>query len=775
MFNEEHDERSLRRTGRIREEAPMVLAPAEVSGSATSPRQTLPAEYLTTLKRHRLLIFASALGGMLLFMAFGLNSQPLYRARTSIEIQGLNSDFLDTRSVTVSGDNTAQAADLNLQTQIKLLQSETLLQQTVAVLEAMPHPATLDRDDLLSRLERTLHLPGAKPMPYDALVEDAALRVKVKPMGVTRLVEISCDSYNAAFSAQFCNTLTSKFAEGDQDARTLQARRTSDWLNQQAIEMRAKTQESENKLEAATGGNGLVLSTQSSTVGEERLRELQDELVKAQADRIARQADAQVASRAQIDTLPNVMDNPAYRSYQVKLAELRGTLASLVPPLTEENSKVIRLRSQIREAEAGLEASSRVSSSRQANEFQAARHREDLLAAAYRAQEASVSSDLQRAAQVSLLRREVESEQTLYQTLLQRSKEAGLASALQASTVRVVDTAQVPRIPFSPQRKLSAGAGIALGSLLGIGFAFYKDRSSRVFRIPGDVPRYLHVHELGVIPAAQPGNARLAPKRHTAAGLALQAAGETDLQPGRALTLARWEDDFSLMAEAYRNATFSILLSDSGKRTRTYVVSSPTAGEGKTTVTSNLGVALSKSKLRVVLIDGDLRKPSLHKAFGVPSSFGLRNILRGEVSLDSTPVASYAKRTHIPNLFVIPCGGGSEDIVGLLHSAYVGDLLTRLSHDFDIILIDTPPVLHMADARIFAGQSDGVIAVFRAGYTDREQAAAARDLFEHDGVRLVGTILNDFDPAREGKPGYYESYYRYHTHPDAVETATVGS
>ncbi len=774
MFNEEQNETSLRRTERLREGGPIVLAPEVSGGSAASSRQTLPAEYLTTLKRHRLLILASALAGMLLLIAFGLSSQPLYRARTSIEIQGLNSDFLDSRSVTVSGDNTAQAADLNLQTQIKLLQSETLMQQTVAVLKAMPHPDTLDRDDLLSRLERTLHLPGSKPMAYDALVEDAAMRVKVKPMGVTRLVEITCDSYNAAFSALFCNTITSKFAEGDLDTRTLQARRTSDWLNQQAIELRAKTQESENKLEAATGGNGLVLSTQSSTVGEERLRELQDELVKAQTDRMARQADAEVASRAQVDTLPNVIDNPAYRAYQVKLAELRGQLANLVPPLKEADPKVIHVRSEIREAEAGLEASAKASTGRQTNEFQASRHREDLLAAAYRAQEANVSSDLQRAAQVSLLRREVESEQTLYQTLLQRSKEAGLASALQASTVRVVDRAQAPRIPFAPRRKLSAGAGLALGSLLGIGFAFYKDRSSRVFRVPGDVPRYLHVHELGVIPAAQPG-ARLNAKRHSASGLALQGSGEAALQSGKALSLARWEDDFSLMAEAYRNATFSILLSDSGKRTRTYVVSSPTAGEGKTTVTSNLGVALSKSKLRVVLIDGDLRKPSLHKAFGVSSAFGLRNILRGEVSLDSTPVASYAKRTNISNLFVIPCGSGSEDIVGLLHSSYVGELLTRLSHDFDIVLIDTPPVLHMADARIFAGQSDGVIAVFRAGYTDREQAAAARDLFEHDGVRLVGTILNDFDPAREGKPGYYESYYRYHTHPEAAETATVGS
>jgi succinoglycan biosynthesis transport protein ExoP len=245
------------------------------------------------------------------------------------------------------------------------------------------------------------------------------------------------------------------------------------------------------------------------------------------------------------------------------------------------------------------------------------------------------------------------------------------------------------------------------------------------------------------------------------------------LPQGDALTIAKWNDNFSIVAEAYRNATFSILLSDSAtKRTRTYVISSPNASEGKTTITSNLGVALSKSKLRVLLIDGDLRKPGLHKALRVVNDLGLREILRGDIDINVT--SRYCKATDVPNLSVLTAGTGREEVVELLHSPYMGDLITRLKRDFDMILIDTPPVVHMTDARIFARQADGIILVFRSGVTTREEATSARNLFERDRVRIVGTILNGFDAAKEGQDGYYESYRRYKDQVEATEEKVVG-
>ncbi len=755
-------DRFLKRQGAWKTVAPTRQALALDSSTVPQmaeeePREGLLAEYLRTFLRYRRLILLCGLGGIALSFLLSIHSLPLYRTRTSLDIKSLNSDFMNMRSVAPTGDNTAADADTNLQTQIKLLQSDTLMEQTTDRLLDEPHPQFIEPNDLLSRMARLLHIPTGKPIAYKALVDDAAKRIKVKPLGLTRLVEITCDSWNADFSAKFCNTLTSTFEEQDLQTRATEAQKTSAWLTRQVADVRVRAQESQKKLEAAVGGNGLMLSQTSTTVGEDRLRSLQDELVKAQADRMEKEAQSGLAHTAAPDTLPDVLDNPTHRAYELKLADLRSRIAELVPPLTEANPKVIHLRSQIQEAEAGLLASQTTSGHRQDNEYAAARHRESLLALAYHAQEATVSSDLQKIAQVSLLRRELDSEQQLYQTLLERAKEAGFASAMQAATIRVVDAAKPPKLAFSPRRGLAGAAGLVLGSLLGIGLALFKERNLKVFRLPGDVERFLHVHELGVIPTSQRAPQKIySPAR----SLSLR---ETTAQAnqGKALALTRWDDNFSLAAEAYRNATFSILLWDSSKRSRSYVVSSPSAGEGKTTVTSNLGVALSKSKMRVVLIDGDLRKPNLHNAFRLSNDFGLRNILRGELDLEKVPTDVLTLRTSHSNLAVIPAGRGDEDIVELLHSPYVGGLLARLSKDFDVILIDTPPTLYMADARIFAGQTDGAILVFRAGVTTREEAANARDLFDHDGVRLVGTILNDFDPVREGRSSYYGSYYRY--------------
>ena len=727
-------------------------------GYSEPPRETLLAEYIRIFKRRRSLILLCAVCGLLLALLAGIASEPIYRTRTSLEIKNLNGDFMDMRSVAPTGDSASADSDVNLQTQIKLLQSDTLAQHVAKNLMDEPHPATIEPQDLVSKTARLLHLPYGKPIPYATLVADTANRVKVKPLGVTRLVEVTCDSWTAQFSARYCNELTNSFQELDLQSRSSEAQKTSDWLTKQVADVRARAEESQRKLEQAVGGNGLMLSQSTNTVGEARLSALQDELVKAEADRMQKQADASLVSSSAADTLPDVQDNPAHRAYELKLADLRTQVAALVPPLTEENPKVIHLRSQIKDAEAGLLATETTSTRRQSNEYTAAKHREDLLRVAYGAQQATVSSDLQKAAQVSLLRRELESEQNLYQTMLQRAKEAGFASAMQAATIRVVDLARIPKVAYSPQRKLEGCAGLALGSLFGFGLAFYRERNNKVFRMPGDVARYLHVQEIGVIPAIGKSESKLlhSPRLIKRNPEPLSLEGKPN-----AIALTGWNDQFSVAAEAYRNATLSILLSDTSKHARSYVVSSPSAGEGKTTITSNLGVALSKSKLRVVLVDGDLRRPNLHRAFGLSNVAGLRNILRGEISLENTPMDLLTRATAVPNVSVIPAGDGTDDSVELLHSPIFAALLRRLSRDFDVILIDTPPILHMADARILAGQSDGAILIFRAGVTTRDQAATARDLIDNDGVRLVGTILNDFDPAREGQANYYSSYYRY--------------
>ncbi len=750
----------------------------------------LLGEYGRILYRRRkgilLLALAGALGGVLL----NLGTLPVYRARTSLDIQSLNSDFLDMHAVaTTGGDGGGSGSEAYVQTQIKLLQSDTLLDHTVHNLQGQPHPASVERDDLLSRAERALHLGGKAPLSYNALLEDAARHVTVKPLGLTRLVEISCDSWNAKFSAQFCNTLTGTFREDDYATRGADATKTSEWLTRQVADVRVQVEQSEKKLEDATGGNGLVLSQQNTSVSEDRLRQVQGELVRAEADRMEKQAQFEMSRTAPAESLPTVIDDPNLRLAQGKLADLRGKVAELVPPLTEENPKVIHLRSQIREAEAEMSVQRSAVVARLRDDFDAAKHREDLLSVTYATQEQHTSGELDKTNKVNLLRREVDSEQQLYQTLLQRAKEAGFASAMQVSTIRTVDAAKAPKIPFAPRRTGAVGVGFLLGSLLGVGFAFYKERTSGVIHFPGEISRLLHVQELGVIPNMGNRRAQLyGAARTTRAAqrkLALKGGGGSVLgslreplppSPADAIAISVWRDRASVVAEAYRSTTFSILLASRTAGTgRRYVVSSPNSGEGKTTVVSNLGVTLSQSQRRVVIVDGDLRKPGLHKALGLENTTGLRNVLRGELDAATCELSAFCRATAIPNLSVVTSGTGSEEVTGLLHSPHAAELLARLSKEFDLVLIDTPPMLHMADARIFADHADGVILVLRAGITNFEQASSARDLFVHDRVRVLGTILNGFNPGHEGRGSYYDSYYRYQQAAESLDETGNGA
>ena len=745
-------------------------------------------DYLRILGRRRGAILALAALGAVLGFLLNLGTLPVFRARTSLDIESLNADFMGMRAVATTGDGADGAGEAYVQTQIKLLQSDTLLDHTVKNLLAGPHP-DYRRDDLLSTWKRALHLGQSAPLGYAVLVHDAATRVKVKPLGLTRLVEISCDSWNADFSARFCNTLTSTFRDEDYATRGAEAAKTSEWLTRQVADVRVQVEQSEKKLEDATGGNGLVLSQQNDTVSEARLRQVQEELVRAEADRMEKQAQYEVSRTAPVESLPSVIDSPNYRQDQQRLAELRGKVAELVPPLTEENPRVIHLRSQIAEVQAQMEQERAVIVGRLKDEFDGAKHREDLLATTYQVQESNTSAELDKTNKVALLRREFDSEQQLYQSLLQRAKEAGFASAMQVSTIRVVDAAKAPRIPVAPRRSSAVGVGALLGSLFGVGLAFYKERTSGVIYFPGELARLLNLQELGVIPNVrerhrlQPGaRARrrwlpAGPPRRPGllevtpslgGGAAVQAVPPSATSIG----ISIWNDQSSLVAEAYRSATFSILLAGRlGGQAKTYVISSASSGEGKTTVVSNLGVALSQSQRRVVLVDGDLRKPGLHKALGLATAVGVRNLLRGEIDGASAPLEQFCRSTAIPNLSIVTSGSGSEEVTELLHSPRASALLARLGREFDLVLIDTPPMLHMADARIFADHADGVILVVRAGVTNVEQASSARDLFFHDRVRVLGTILNGFQPSREGRASYYDSYYRYQQAAESGEEA----
>jgi capsular exopolysaccharide synthesis family protein len=218
------------------------------------------------------------------------------------------------------------------------------------------------------------------------------------------------------------------------------------------------------------------------------------------------------------------------------------------------------------------------------------------------------------------------------------------------------------------------------------------------------------------------------------------------------------------MAEAFRATLTSILFSaENEPRVQSLVITSPSKGEGKTTVTTNLAIALAEINHRVVLIDADMRLPRLHAIFDLPNTAGLSDLLHERRPFDEYADEELARKTHIPNLYVMPAGPARTNIARLLYSHRASELLMRLRGSFDMILLDSPPVMHVPDARILARVADAVVLVMRAHHTSQMSALASVRCFEEDGRILLGTILNDWDPKRSnyGSYGPYGSYGTY--------------
>jgi receptor protein-tyrosine kinase len=215
------------------------------------------------------------------------------------------------------------------------------------------------------------------------------------------------------------------------------------------------------------------------------------------------------------------------------------------------------------------------------------------------------------------------------------------------------------------------------------------------------------------------------------------------------------EQQSSRLSESFRCALASIIsAAGSGEHPRILVVSSSRPGEGKTTVVSNLGIALAETGSKVLLIDGDLRRPKLHKIFNQANAWGLSDVLRERDSIDKLPLSVLVKPTAIPYLSLLPGGAPKEQLFNLLHSGRFSQLLPRFREEFDYVLVDAPPCLEFADARKMARSADGLVLVVRANFTDRRTAQAAVQRLECDGIHVTGVILNRWDASRGDLYGY---------------------
>lgn len=738
------------------------------------PGRGLLLEYLQIVRRRKGTLILIVFLGLLVSLLLTLPQTPIYQARGSVEIQNMNENFLNMRNVNPTadaGDTSVPGSDLN--TQAKILESASLLERVIAKLDLGKKLFPDDGTGRIAAWRKALGLrKGPQVSSREQVLGAVSKNLKISTEANTRLVEIRYDSTDPQIAADIVNTLISEFVEQNLESRWKTTQQTGDWLTRQMEDVKIKLEKSEDELQSYANASGLLFTSEKDNVAEDKVRQLQDELSKAHADRVGAQSRFELASTASPDSLPEVLDDPTLKDYEVKLTDLRRQLADISSSLTSAHPAVKKVQAQITTLESALEKERANIVARIRNEYESAQRREQLLAANYTSQAGLMSDQAAKVTHYNILKHEVDTDRQLYDSLLQNVQEAGMSSALRASNMRVVDSAEPPTHPYKPSLSLNAALGILAGAFFGIAFVVMQERADHCIRAPGEAEHYLDVPELGAIPAASATGNRLFAYYHNGNGNGndknghgenLNLNGNGNQHPRIELAISHTKP--SALADAFRATLTSILYSgENGNRPRIVVITSANPGEGKTTIASNLALALAEigqSVLMqsVLLIDGDLRKPRLHEIFGVHNRWGLADIIQGKTPPNGCE--GMVLKTGFRNLSLLPSGTSSPNASCLLHSPRAAQLLLRLREEFHTVIIDTPPMLHMADARVLGRHADGVVLVLRSAETMRDSALAVSRRLTDDGTRILGTVLNQWDP-RETNQYNYGNGYRYY-------------
>jgi len=463
----------------------------------------------------------------------------------------------------------------------------------------------------------------------------------------------------------------------------------------------------------------------------QKLADLNAALTRAKTERIQKEAmyqqlQASQLDPARLDTFPAILTNAFIQQQKGELAELQRQYAQASEKLGDKHPDIIKLKSAIQMSQTKLngEIAKVVQSVR--SEYQAALSQENSLSAALNQQKAEALSMNRKAIDYGVLARDVESSKQIYNSLMQRAKETGVAGELKTSNIRIVDVAEKPRAAVSPMKQLNEMLGLLGGCLLAGGLVFFFEYLDSRIKTPDEIRVHLGLAHLGLLPALDQKN-----------------GGYPVLSAGVAANFS----------EAFRTVRTNVLFSTAEEGARSIVVTSTGPGEGKSMVASNLAISLAQTGQRVLLMDADMRKPKAHEILKCKQEPGLSNVMVG-----SAKASEAVSKTSVPSLWLLTAGRNPPNPAELLGSQRFKDFGNSLKAHFDWIIIDTPPVMAVTDASIVAHEATGVVFVVGAEMTSRHAARRALDQLEQANAHFVGAILNRVDLDRNAY--YYSQYYR---------------
>jgi succinoglycan biosynthesis transport protein ExoP len=708
-------------------------------------------EYVRVLVKRKWTVLACLVTIFSVVAIASLKMTPVYEASGSIAINKADSGLVNfNNSPTFNVD---YFDPTELETEVKILQSDLLALQVVKELgldrrpeyggktPALPSSLDLAPDPLQADSSRTSALLGGFR---------GSLRVTLAPN--THIIEVHYRSPDKNLAATVVNTLMSTYTENNFKSRFDSTMQASDWLSKQLVDLQMKVETSQEKLVHYQKEHEILGIDEKQNITTAKLDELNKALTTAESERMDKESVYRLVQAGDTETIAsaaNVLDSAGTQSASGLLEGLRGKEADLKIQAAELNTqfgpaypKLAQVNNQIKEIDTQILAETKKLAGKIKGQYMAALQRESMLHDALEKQKQEQNKLNESAIEFSLLKRDLDTNRQLYEGLLEKLKEAGVSAGLRSNNFRIVDVARVPTAPVEPNIPRNLAFAFMLGLTSGVGLAFLLEGLDSTVRTTEQAQMISGLPPLGMIPLGS----RTAREGANAKRLVIASSKE-------AVELITQVRPQSQMAESYRALRTSLLLSNLGAPPKVIMVTSALPQEGKTTTSINCAVVLAQKGVRVLLIDADLRRPSIHKTLGMGPRSGLSNVLTGSATLEQ----AITRSPILPNLSVLPAGTPPPNPAELLASTNMRDVLEQLRGQFDHIVVDTPPTLSVTDAVVLSPRADAIVLVIRSGQTTKQALRRSRDILMQVNAKVSGVLLNAVDLS---SPDYYY-YYEY--------------
>ena len=604
----------------------------------------------------------------------------------------------------------------------------------------------------------------ARLAPYVQVLM-ASLSVSQVPM--TRAIDVTFTHTDPEIASNVANGVAQVFIDYSYRNKTESVTTSANWLDRTTRSLLAQVQQAEENLSKYSISHNIFGSSESLNLTGEKLASVYGQALKAETDRILKQSIYEEVRKGRVAQLPEAFSDSRTQQLQSDLNNLQIKLAELNARYGPENPRVAETRQQITEIQTLINDGTRFLEERLRADYERALRDETLIKEALGRAKAEVIQQNQDAIQFNILRQNVETAKGLYNDFLQKTNQVNLQRADQAKDMRVIDPAQTPGAPVGPNRLRSILLGLLLSLLGGVGLALGIEYLDNTIKSIEDVQRVTQLPTLAVIPTMNQSALRAGKQKRKAitgdtnqraqgraVGKGLAGIVPRGLQPkaGRLATL----DGLSVVVEAYRMLRTAVLLSTAGKPPKTIQFTSSQPGEGKTTTAINMAISMAQLGARVLLIDADLRRPTVHKTFKLPQMRGLSSFLSSNGEIDE-----FIIKLPSSNLSVMTAGPIPPNPAELIGSDRMRELLRQLGEQFDHVIIDSPPLVSVTDPVVLSTLVDGTILVVQAGRTTKDLIRRARLELGGVGAKIFGVVLNNVNIRREGYDEYY--YHRYYS------------